>query len=187
MVYSPPQPLSLAAFLAEPETQPAREYLNGQIVTKPMPQGHHSVIQGELVNVINGVVKPSKVARAFPKLRCSFGNWAIVPDVSVFTWDRVPRADTGRIANVFALAPDWLIEILSPDQSSTKVIKKIISALQNGTQMGWLIDPEEETLFVYRPKQEIAVFELSAVSLPMPAFMGAFTLTTQVLFGWLME
>lgn len=187
MVYSPPQPLSLTEFLAEPETQPAQEYLNGQVITKPMPQGHHSVIQSELVNTINHVVKPSKVARAFPELRCTFGNWAIVPDVAVFTWSRIPRLSTGQIANVFALAPDWLIEILSPDQRSTKVIKKIVYALQNGSQMGWLIDPEEETIFVYRPKQEIEVFERPEDVLPMPQFMGEFELTTQEIFDWLME
>ncbi|MGB0561090.1 MAG: Uma2 family endonuclease [Spirulinaceae cyanobacterium] len=187
MVYSPPSSLSLDAFLAEPETQPAREYCNGQIVTKPMPQGHHSVIQGELVNAINGVAKPSKVARAFPELRCSFGNWAIVPDVAIFTWERIPRLESGKIANRFALSPDWLIEILSPEQRSTKVIKKILYALQNGSQMGWLIDPEEETVFIYRPKQEIAVFEPSAARLPTPEFMGEFALTTQELFDWLRE
>ena len=53
--------------------------------------------------------------------------------------------------------------------------------------MGWLIDPAEETVFVYRPKQEIAVFEPSTERLPVPDFMGEFTLTTQELFAWLME
>jgi Uma2 family endonuclease len=187
MVHTSKPPLSLAAFLAEPDTQPAREYLNGQIVTKPMPQGHHSIIQGELVSAINGAVKRDKIARAFPELRCTFGNWAIAPDVAVFTWERIPRLETGQIANVFAIAPDWLIEILSPDQGSTKVIKKIIYALQHGSQLGWLIDPAEETVFVYRPKQEIEVFEVAAEVLPVPDFMGGFELTIQELLGWLME
>jgi Uma2 family endonuclease len=129
MVQTPAQPLSLADFLSEPETQPAREYCNGQIVTKPMPQGHHSILQGELVSAINGAVKAAKIARAFPELRCAFGNWAIVPDVSVFTWSRLPRQESGKIANRFTLPPDWLIEILSPDQRATKVIKKIVYTL----------------------------------------------------------
>jgi Uma2 family endonuclease len=34
-----------------------------------MPQGEHSTIQGELIIAINAVVKPKKVARAFPELR----------------------------------------------------------------------------------------------------------------------
>jgi Uma2 family endonuclease len=53
--------------------------------------------------------------------------------------------------------------------------------------LGWLIDPEEETVFVYHPKQEIEVFERSMNRLPVPDFMGDFELTTQLLFDWLLE
>ncbi|WP_255348380.1 Uma2 family endonuclease [Gloeocapsa sp. PCC 7428] len=41
----------------------------------------------------------------------------MVPDIAVFTWSRIPRQEDGGVANVFAIAPDWVIEILSPDQS----------------------------------------------------------------------
>jgi Uma2 family endonuclease len=71
-----------------------------------------------------------------------------VPDISVFTWDRIPRKENGGVANVFSIAPDWTIEILSPDQSQTKVTKNILHCLKHGTQMGWLIDPEEKSVFV---------------------------------------
>ena len=67
-----------------PETEPASEYIDGEIIHKPMPQGKHSVIQGELVSTINTVVKSRRIARAFPELRCTFGGRSIVPDVSVF-------------------------------------------------------------------------------------------------------
>ena len=42
------QTLSLEAFLAFPETQPASEYAHGFIIQKPMPKGKHSTIQFEL-------------------------------------------------------------------------------------------------------------------------------------------
>jgi Uma2 family endonuclease len=87
--------------------------------------------------------------RAFTELRCTFGGRSTVPDVSVFIWERIPRKENGGIANVFSLAPDWTIEILSPDQSQTKVTKNILHCLKHGTQMGWLIDPEEQSVFVY--------------------------------------
>jgi Uma2 family endonuclease len=53
----------------------------------------------------HAVLKPQKVARAFPELRCVFGDRAIVPDVTVFTWERIPRKENGGVANVFAIAP----------------------------------------------------------------------------------
>lgn len=52
--------LTLEEFLELPETEPSSEYIDGQIVQKPMPQGKHSRIQGELVSAINIVVKPKK-------------------------------------------------------------------------------------------------------------------------------
>lgn len=57
MVQTPSKILTLAEFLQLPETKPAGEYIDGRIIQKPMPQGKHSVIQGELVPAINGIVK----------------------------------------------------------------------------------------------------------------------------------
>ena len=152
-----------------------------------MPQGKHSVIQGELVTAINPVVKPQKIARAFPELRCTFGGRSIVPDVSVFVWNRIPRDESGAIANVFQAAPDWIIEILSPDQRATKVTKKILHSLNHETQMGWLIDPDEQTIFVYQPRQQPEVFDEPEDQLPVPAFASELRLTVGILFCWLLE
>ncbi|MEM9979998.1 MAG: Uma2 family endonuclease [Cyanobacteria bacterium P01_D01_bin.2] len=177
--------LTLEVFLQLPETEPASEYIDGQAIKKPMPQGKHSRIQGELIPAINAVVRGKKIACAFPELRCTFGGRSIVPDITVFTWDRIPCDDNGEIANTFSLAPDWTIEILSPGQSHTVVTKKILHCLQYGTQMGWLIDPAEKTVFVYRPRQETEVFDTLEVRLPVPSFVSELTLTLQELFSWL--
>jgi Putative restriction endonuclease/Type III restriction enzyme, res subunit len=80
----------------------------------------------ELAPAINLIVKPQQIARAFIELRCTFGDRSTVPDISVFLWDRIPLKENGGIANIFAIAPDWTIEILSPDQNQTKVTKNIL-------------------------------------------------------------
>jgi Uma2 family endonuclease len=177
--------LTLDEFLALAETKPASEYIDGQVIQKPMPKGKHSAIQGEFVPVINGALKGQCIARAFPELRCTFGDRSIVPDITVFVWQRIPRDENGEVANTFAIAPDWTIEILSPDQSQTKVTKNILHCLKHGTQMAWLIDPSEKTVFVYRSKQETEVFDESGQVLPMPQFASELKLTVQDLFGWL--
>lgn len=122
MIKSLTKTITLDEFLQLPETKPANEYIDGKIIPKPIPQGKHSTIQGELVPTINTVVKPKRIARAFPELRCTFGGRSTVPDIAVFVWDRIPRDENGEIANAFLIAPDWTIEILSPDQSQTKVL-----------------------------------------------------------------
>ena len=185
MVQTPSKTLMLEEFLKLPETKPASEYIDGQIIQKPMPQGKHSTIQGELVTTINAVVT-KRIARAFPELRCSFGCRSTVPDVSIFVWDRIPRDDNGEIANSFPIAPDWSIEILSPDQNQTKVTKNILHCLKYETRMGWLIDPYEQTVFVYLPKREPEVFDQPEQQLPVLSFVTELRLSVGDLFGWLL-
>ena len=127
---------TLAEFLAWAETEPASDFINGQIVQKPMPQGKHSCLRSGLFSVINDVVAHNKIAHAFPELQCICGTNAIVPDIAVFSWDRIPINENGEIENVFSTAPDWIIEILSPGQRYPKVIKKIQCCLQHGTGIG---------------------------------------------------
>ena len=179
--------LTLDEFLQLPDTKPASEYIDGQIIQKPMPQGKQSVIRGELVPAINQAVKSKRIARAFLELRCTFGGRSTVPDVSVFVWDRVPRDENGEVANVFHLAPDWTIEILSPDQSQTKVTKNILHCLKYQTQLGWLIDPDERSVFVYAPNQPLAVFENPEDKLPVPSFASELILTVNSIFAWLRD
>jgi Uma2 family endonuclease len=143
--------LSLAEFLQLPETKPASEYIQGEIYQKPMAQGEHSIIQGSLVTAINQIGKPQKLVCAFPELRCTFGGSTIVPDITVFEWARIPKNEKGRIANRFEIAPDWVIEILSPEQSASRVIKKIALALNHGTKLGWFIDSGDECVTIFAP------------------------------------
>ncbi|MGD1856569.1 MAG: Uma2 family endonuclease [Leptolyngbyaceae cyanobacterium] len=187
MVQTPSKTTTLAEFLQLPETKPANEYIDGKIIQKPIPQGKHSVIQGELVPAINGVVKSKRIARAFPELRCTFGGRSTVPDITVFRWGRIPRDENGEVANAFAVAPDWTIEILSPDQSQTKVTKNILHCLRYGTAMGWLIDPNEQTEYDYRSKQEPDVLDEPDDVIPVPAFASELQLTIADLFAWLLE
>lgn len=187
MVQAPTKPLTLEDFLQLPETKPASEYINGQVIQKPMPKTAHSGIQAGLIKAIDPVLNPDKIGRAFPELRCSFNNRSIVPDLTVLPWSKIPRDEKGKLADELLAAPDWMIEILSPQQSQTKVVKKIMHALSHGTAMGWLVDPEEECVFVYTPDFKTTLYEEADDLLPVPAFAIAFGLTVGELVAWLYE
>jgi len=179
--------LPLAEFLLLPEIKPANEFIDGQIIQKLIPQGKYSLIQGQLIINLEATLKPQKIARAYPELRCSFGGRSTIPDVTVFTSDRIPRDENGNIANVFEIAPDWTIEILSPDRSQTKVTKNILHCLKNDPQMGWLIDPAERSIFVYATDRSAQVFDRETDVLPVPEFAKDFQLTLGDLFGRLRD
>ena len=153
--------ISLEEFLAMPETEPASEYIDGHVVQKPMPQGRHSRLQGPLVTAINQIGEPEQVALAFPELRCSFAGRVVVPDVAIFAWGRVPFTEDGDIPDDFRLVPDWAIEILSPEQSLTKLIDKLVHCIRQGAQLGCLVDPDELVVMSFLPDQLPSVLQES--------------------------
>ncbi|MEH2393480.1 MAG: Uma2 family endonuclease [Nostoc sp.] len=176
--------ISLAEFLKLPETKPASEFIDDhRIYQKPMPQGKHFRLQLKLCNAISQIAEEQKIALAFPELRCTFGGRSIVPDVSVFAWERIPFDANGEIENTFGIYPDWTIEILSPEQNTTKVIINILHCLKHGTQLGWLIDPDERLVLVFLPGQQPIEMTGDEV-LPVPEFLQLNLTVTQV-FAWL--
>jgi Uma2 family endonuclease len=193
MVQTPVRQITLEEFLALPDTKPASEYIDGEIIQKPMPQGQHSVIQSYLLFEFILAWKGKNIAQAFPELRCSFGGRAIVPDVVVFEDAKIPYDENGDIANVFSMSPDWTIcilqryanEILSPEQSTTRVLKNINHCLAHGTQMGWLIDPNDRSIFVCMPDRTFQIIDDPTTILPVPAFATAIELTVEQIFSWI--
>jgi Uma2 family endonuclease len=186
------QDLSLEAFLALPETKPAQEYRPGFITSKPVPQGKHSTLQFELTAAINQRAKPQKLAYALPELRCTFAGRSIVPDIAVIRWHNLPRDKNGEISDRFNRPPDWIIEILSPDQSTPVVMEKIIFCLQQGTELGWLLDPQAKSVTIFQAGLPQVYFaepdrpaNTQGSSLKLIQGLDSWLLSAQDIFDWL--
>jgi Uma2 family endonuclease len=137
--------------LAWIEDSPAWEYINGKDVQKPMGGGKHSTLQKRLVAAID---QSSDQYEAFPELRCTFAGRSIVPDIVVIPQDQVPVDEDGDVtAGGVGFAPPWVIEILSPGQSQTRVTGNILHCLKHGSRLAWLLDPAERSVLVYQPGQ----------------------------------
>ncbi len=174
--------LTLEEFLALPENKPASEFFHGEITQKVMPQGEHSLIQTTFLEVVNGVARTAKTAIGFPELRCTFGGASIVPDVAVFRWERIPKMPSGKIAKRFEISPDWSVEILSPNQKLKKVLANLLHCSRNGTELGWLINPEEEIVLAVFPGQRVELYESGS----LPILEGInLELTVEQIFSWL--
>ncbi|WP_341527055.1 Uma2 family endonuclease [Nostoc sp. UHCC 0302] len=149
-----PSSIALEEFLNLPETKPASEYIDGAIIQKPMPKARHSILQSKLIYTINTVAEERQIAYAFPELRCTFGDRSIVPDVTILRWEHIEFDENGEPIDDVLISPDWIIEILSPDQSSNRVTGKILHCLKFGCQLGWLIDPNDRSIIIFQPKQQ---------------------------------
>lgn len=69
------------------------------------------------------------------------------PDVAFVRRDRLPDAPPPGYAT---LAPDLVIEVLSPDDRPGEVLSKIGDWLVAGTALVWVVDPERRSARVYR-------------------------------------
>lgn len=175
--------ITLEEFLQLPETKPATEYIDGEILKKPMPKGRHSRLQSKLCMVINQVTEAQKIAYAFSELRCSFGGRSLVPDVAVFYWSNIAFDQQGEISDNFNLSPDWTIEILSPEQRPNKVIDNILHCLQYGCKLGWFIDPDDHSILIFSSEKQPQLFKGDNI-LPMLDHISI-NLTVKQVFDWL--
>lgn len=137
-----------------------------------MPTLFHSRLQRNLVNYIND---RSEDFEAIQELRCIVPPYSPVPDISVVAIDRLPEED-----GPFNDAPDWLIEIRSPDQSTLNLQKKILHCLENGTQLAWLIDIAGQQIWVWQGDNLPRIFSGDEM-LPMLADLPE--LTVKVVMG----
>jgi Uma2 family endonuclease len=174
---------TLEDFLQEPELKPAVEYIAGERIQKPMPKGRHSRLQGKICDAINRVAEDSRLAYAFPELRCSFGDRSVVPDITVFLWGNIPFVAEGEVPDRFESAPDWVVAILSPEQKANKVIGNLVYCLNFGSRLGWFLDPDDLSILVFQPQQQPRLCVGSDV---LPVLDGIdLSLTVDHVYGWL--
>ena len=53
--------------------------------------------------------------------------------------------------------------------------------------MGWLIDPQEQSIFVYQPQRSPEIFEEWESVLLLPSFAKEIKLTLGEIFEWLIK
>src|SRR5579872_3432835 len=143
------QDLTLDEFLRLPEEKPALEYVDGVVGQKVSPKLHHGIIQTELAQRVNAAARPGKVAAAVTEVRATFGGQSVVPDVSVFRWDRIPRKPSGEASEDVFIPPDIAIEIVSPSQSVNAMIRRCRWYVASGVEIALLVDPADRSVLAF--------------------------------------
>jgi Uma2 family endonuclease len=73
------------------------------------------------------------------------------PDASWIRKDRVAALPKEQQEGFYHLCPDFVIELRSSTDRINRLKKKMEEYMANGAELGWLIDPQERTVLVYRP------------------------------------
>jgi Uma2 family endonuclease len=75
------------------------------------------------------------------------------PDASWVPRSRLAKLTPEQKKKFLRLCPDFVVELRSPSDRLRQVQAKMREWMDNGAKLGWLIDPEARTVYIYRPGQ----------------------------------
>ncbi len=104
------------------------------------------------------------------------------PDLSWVKLERWNALTEAQRKSFPPLCPDFVVELRSPSDSVSELKAKMEEYIENGAQLGWLIDPAQKKVWIYRP--DSAVEELDhPTSLSGEPLLRGFILDLRQYFG----
>lgn len=79
------------------------------------------------------------------------------PDAAWVFKSRVRELDPAALQRFWRLCPDFVIELRSQSDRIGTLRSKMKEWIANGAQLGWLVDPENRAVEIYRPGTEAEV------------------------------
>src|SRR5688572_2246510 len=136
---------------ALPEDGYIHEVVNGELVMSPKNNFYHGRIATRLLFALEAFNRQHRLGVV---LDSSTGFWMYnrncrAPDVSFITKERLDRLGfRPSEKRFFPGAPDLAVEILSPNNSRTEIDERLKDFFGSGTQIAWVVNPEQECLEV---------------------------------------
>lgn len=79
------------------------------------------------------------------------------PDASWVSHDRWESLSSAQKEGFVPLCPEFVVELRSKSDRLSQLQAKMREYMDNGAQLGWLIDPQNRTVEIYRSAQAIEV------------------------------
>ena len=94
------------------------------------------------------------------------------PDAAWVEKSRLRALSREQRERFLPLCPAFVIELRSPSDPLSAVESKMREYVDCGARLGWLIDPVEQRLHIYRPGAEVEILTGPERSLPAPELPG---------------
>jgi Uma2 family endonuclease len=78
------------------------------------------------------------------------------PDVAFVAQSRIPEEGVPE-TGFWAIAPDLVAEVVSPNDRMTEIQDKVTDYLAAGVRLVWVVDPKTETVTVYQSLKQVKV------------------------------
>ncbi len=175
--------LTAAEFAARHENDRA-ELVDGVVVELPMPEYSHGklclLLGGAILNWITEHDLGTAASNdAFIRTRTD-PDRVRGPDVCYYSYKRLPRGS--EELPVMTIPPDLVVEVRSPTDRWNSVLAKAAEYLAAGVTAVVLVNPQTQSVVVYRDEQDAATFG-RADTLTVPDVLPGFTFPVARLFG----
>jgi Uma2 family endonuclease len=103
------------------------------------------------------------------------------PDASWMQLERWNALTEEQKDSFIPLAPDFAVELRSKTDALKTLQSKMQEYIDNGTRLGWLIDPKNRRVEIYRSGQDVEIFE-SPITLSGEDVLPGFVLSLALLW-----
>jgi len=133
-----------------PETKPATEWVNGRALQKMNPREQHGRAQGAFIVALLSWAREHGAGRVCAEWDFRLAppgepRRPLVPDVAYLSYERVGYEDDEG-ASIPRVAPNAVVEILSPGDARRDVDEKVRVYLASGTDVVFIVDPAGKTV-----------------------------------------
>lgn len=134
------------------------ELVRGRLVVREPPSTEHGRIQATLTYFVTDHVRRNGLGHVFGQdtgFRIeSSPDTVRGPDLAFVRQERASEIPRRGYA---ALAPDLIVEILSPEDRPAEYLAKVAQWLGAGTRLVWVIDPERAEAHVHRDDRSLTI------------------------------
>jgi len=128
------------------------ELVRGRLIVREPPGGRHGLVAMTLAIRLGNYVERMEAGKLFAA-ETGFTlfrgpDTVRAPDIAFVRRERLPDPIPIGFPE---LAPDLVVEVLSPNDRPGETLAKVGDWLEAGARLVWLIDPERRIARVYRP------------------------------------
>ena len=144
-------PLVTAEDLENMGSDARYELVEGQLVPMSPIAPLHGTVVAAFIVLLGQHVKRHELGAVGPEIGFTLArkpDTVLAPDVGFIRRERIPA--TGFAPGFWKGAPDLAVEVLSPDDRASEIRTKTDKYLKAGVLAVVIVDPDEETVTVYR-------------------------------------
>ena len=87
----------------------------------------------------------------------------LMPDAAWITQERFDNLTELELRSTINGAPDFVVQVRSLSDRLSPQLAKMAEWMEGGARLGWLLDPIDQRVYIFRPGREIEILENPAV------------------------